>query len=125
MLKKILLLSVGGACGTLCRYWLSGAAQRLAGTSFPFGTFAVNMFGCFLFGAVWGYMENRIGLGGDLRLLILSGFMGAFTTFSTYMFETANLVKFSQYLLAGANVAGQSFAGLTLVFVGIALGRML
>ncbi|WP_147821615.1 fluoride efflux transporter CrcB [Salidesulfovibrio onnuriiensis] len=125
MLKKILLLSAGGACGTLCRYWLSGVAQRLAGTNFPAGTFAVNMLGCFLFGTVWGYMENRIGLGGDLRLLLLSGFMGAFTTFSTYMFETANLVKLSQYLQATLNIAGQSVAGLILVLLGIALGRML
>lgn len=125
MVKKILLLAFGGACGTLCRYWLSGVAQRLFGTGFPVGTFAVNMLGCLLFGAVWGYFENRIGLGGDLRLLLLTGFMGAFTTFSTYMFETASLVKFSQYFQAVANVAGQSVAGLVLVMVGIALGRLL
>ncbi len=125
MLKKIILLSMGGACGTLCRYWLSGVVQRLAGTNFPFGTFAVNILGCFLFGTIWGYMENRIGLGGDLRLLILSGFMGAFTTFSTYMFETATLVKFTQYFQAAANIAGQSVAGLVLVLAGIAIGRIL
>ena len=125
MLTKILYLSLGGACGTLSRYWLSGAAQRLAGGTFPAGTFAVNMFGCLLFGAVWGFFENRLLPGSEIRLLVLTGFMGAFTTFSTYMFETAELVKYSQMATALLNVVGQSIAGLALVFAGIALGRLL
>ncbi|ADU62826.1 MAG: fluoride efflux transporter CrcB [Pseudodesulfovibrio sp.] len=122
---KILYLSLGGAAGTLSRYWLSGVAQRLAGTAFPLGTFMVNMAGCLFFGAVWGYFENRLLPGSGLRILALSGFMGAFTTFSTYMFETAELVKFGQYALALLNVVGQSLAGLALVLLGIALGRLL
>jgi len=125
MLTKCIYLSLGGAAGTLSRYWLSGAVQRLAGTAFPFGTFAVNLLGCLLFGAVWGFFENRLLPGSGVRLLVLTGFMGAFTTFSTYMFETAELVKFSQLALALANVVGQSLAGLTLVLCGIALGRLI
>jgi len=125
MLTKILYLSAGGAAGTLSRYYLSGVAQRLAGGSFPLGTFAVNMFGCLLFGAVWGFFENRLLVGSELRLLALTGFMGAFTTFSTYMFETAELVKYGQMAMALLNVGGQSVAGLALVLVGIALGRLL
>ncbi|MGE4194736.1 MAG: fluoride efflux transporter CrcB [Pseudodesulfovibrio sp.] len=125
MLTKILYLSLGGAAGTLSRYWLSGVAQRLAGGSFPAGTFAVNMAGCLLFGAVWGFFENRLLPGSGVRLLVLTGFMGAFTTFSTYMFETASLVKFGQIAMAMANVVGQSVAGLILVLAGIALGRLL
>jgi CrcB protein len=125
MLTKILYLSLGGAAGTLSRYWLSGVAQRIAGVSFPFGTFAVNMLGCLLFGAVWGFFENRILLGSELRLLVLTGFMGAFTTFSTYMFETAELVKFGQMAMGLLNIVGQSVVGLILVFAGIMLGRIL
>lgn len=125
MLTKILYLSIGGAAGTLSRYWLSGVAQRLAGGSFPFGTFAVNMLGCLFFGAVWGYFENRLLPGSEVRLLALTGFMGAFTTFSTYMFETAGLVKYGQLAMALLNVVGQSVAGLVLVLAGIALGRLL
>ncbi|AMK13002.1 chromosome condensation protein CrcB [Pseudodesulfovibrio indicus] len=124
-MTKILYLSLGGAAGTLSRYWLSGVAQRLAGGSFPAGTFAVNMAGCLLFGAVWGFFENRLLPGSGVRLLVLTGFMGAFTTFSTYMFETASLVKFGQIAMAMANVVGQSVAGLILVLAGIALGRLL
>lgn len=125
MLTKILYLSLGGAAGTLSRYWLSGVAQRLAGGSFPAGTFAVNMAGCLLFGAVWGFFENRMLPGSEVRLLVLTGFMGAFTTFSTYMFETASLVKYGQIAMAMANVVGQSVAGLALVLAGMALGRLL
>jgi CrcB protein len=122
---KFLYLSLGGAAGTVSRYWLSGVAQRLSGGGFPLGTFAVNIVGCLLFGAVWGYFENRLLPGSEMRLLALTGFMGAFTTFSTYMFETAELVKFGQYAMALLNVVGQSVAGLVLVLAGIALGRLL
>ncbi|MBI9080623.1 MAG: fluoride efflux transporter CrcB [Pseudodesulfovibrio sp.] len=125
MLTKILYLSVGGTAGTLSRYWLSGVAQRLAGSSFPIGTVTVNLFGCLLFGAVWGFFENRMLPGSEVRLLVLTGFMGAFTTFSTYMFETAELVKYGQMAMALLNVVGQSVAGLVLVLAGIALGRLL
>ena len=125
MLTKYLYIALGGAAGSISRYWLSGAAQRLAGSAFPFGTFAVNLLGCLLFGAVWGFFENRLLPGSEVRLLVLTGFMGAFTTFSTYMFETAELVKFGQMALAAANVVGQSLAGLALVLCGIALGRLL
>jgi len=125
MLTKLLYLSLGGAAGTMSRYWLSGVAQRLAGGSFPLGTFAVNALGCLLFGAVWGFFENRMLPGSEIRLLVLTGFMGAFTTFSTYMFETAELVKYGQMLTALLNVVGQSIVGLILVLAGIALGRLL
>lgn len=125
MLTKLIYLSLGGAAGTLSRYWLSGVAQRLAGSAFPYGTFAVNILGCLLFGTVWGFFENRLLPGSEVRLLVLTGFMGAFTTFSTYMFETAELVKFGQMALALVNVVGQSLAGLALVMLGIALGRLL
>lgn len=125
IINKFIMLGIGGAAGTLARYGLSGLVQRLIGTSFPIGTFAVNMLGCLFFGALWSYFENRIGLGSELRLMVLTGFMGAFTTFSTYMFETATLVQPAQYFMAGLNVIGQSVLGLVLVFAGLALGRML
>jgi len=125
MMKKMLLIAAGGAAGSICRYYAAGLAQRLAGTGFPTGTFAVNMVGCLLFGAVWGFFENRIGLGGDLRLLVLTGFLGAFTTFSTFMFESAQLVKASQVAMAALNIGGQAAVGLLLVFGGMTLGRLL
>ena len=73
---------------------LSGLVQRLAGERFPLGTMAVNLLGCLLFGFVWGYLEGRVGLSPQTRTIVLTGFMGAFTTFSTYAFETVTLVRF-------------------------------
>ncbi len=125
MIRKILILTLSGAAGTLCRYGLAGFVQRLSGSDFPFGTFAVNMAGCLLFGLVWGLLENRAGFSGEWRLAALTGFMGAFTTFSTYMFETSALLRLGQTALALANVAGQSLLGLGLVLAGTALGRLL
>lgn len=121
---KLLYLSLGGAAGTLSRYWLSGLAQRLAGTAFPLGTFMVNMLGCLFFGAVWGYFENRLLPGSGLRILALTGFMGAFTTFSTLMFETAMLLQDSEWLLAAANLGVQNFIGLLAIFLGLFAGRL-
>ncbi len=63
--------------------------------------------------------------GSEIRILVLTGFMGAFTTFSTYMFETAELVKYGQMAMAMLNIIGQSVAGLVLILAGIALGRLL
>lgn len=125
MLMKILFLCAGGAAGTLSRYYLSGLVQRMAGSPFPLGTFAVNMLGCLAFGFVWGWFENRIYPDSEVRLFVLTGFMGAFTTFSTYMFEAAELVKLDQIAMALLNVVGQSVTGFILVFVGIGLGRLL
>ena len=123
MWQKLAWLALAGALGTLTRYAISGWTQRLAGESFPWGTLAVNMAGCFLFGFVWALAEDRLVISGETRFLILTGFMGAFTTFSTYAFETADQLRESQWLLATANVAAQTVGGLVLVLAGLALGR--
>ncbi len=84
-------LCFAGAAGTLARYGLAGLMQRLLGESFPWGTLTVNALGCFLFGVVWMLAEDRLVISGQTRFVILTGFMGAFTTFSTFAFETAAL----------------------------------
>ncbi|OGQ60554.1 MAG: chromosome condensation protein CrcB [Deltaproteobacteria bacterium RIFCSPLOWO2_02_FULL_53_8] len=122
---KILLIALAGALGTLARWWISGAAQKAAGGVFPWGTFAVNMLGCFLFGAIWSAAEERMLIGPVARIVILSGFMGAFTTFSSYMFETAALMRDSQWLYAFGNIALQNITGIIFIALGFALGRAL
>src|SRR5690349_844226 len=91
-MKRLLLLGATGAVGTLARYWLSGIVQRIAGAGFPWGTLVVNGLGCFVFGFVWTLAEDRLLIGGQTRLILLVGFMGAFTTFSTYIFETQQML---------------------------------
>ena len=123
-LQRLGLLAVTGAIGTLARYWLGGLVYRVCGTGFPWGTFTVNVLGCFLFGVVWVLAEERLLIKGETRFVILTGFMGAFTTFSTFAFETHQLVRDSEWLLAAGNVIGQVALGFLGLFVGIALGRL-
>lgn len=125
MVQKIVLLGLAGAVGTLTRYGVSGVVQRMASISFPLGTFLVNLSGCLLFGLVFGLFEERIGLPGELRFLILTGFMGAYTTFSSYMFESVTLLQHGQWLAAALNIIGQTVAGVALTIAGLALGKML
>ncbi len=125
MVRRILLLSVLGVLGTLSRYWLSGAVQRLTGAGFPWGTLAVNAIGCFLFGVVWSLAEERLLISGETRLIVLVGFMGAFTTFSTYAFETGQMLLASEWLLGSVNFILENAAGLAMLILGIALGRSL
>lgn len=125
VLAQIGWLSLAGAAGTLARFGLSGLVQRAAGGTFPWGTATVNALGCFLFGVVWMAAEERLVISGETRLVILSGFMGAFTTFSTFAFETAALLRDAQWIAAGVNFAGQNLLGLALMFAGLAVGRWL
>jgi CrcB protein len=124
-MRTVTLLAIAGALGTLARYGLAVAVQRLHGTPFPWGTFSVNIVGAFLFGLLWSLAEQRTFLSGDTRLILLTGFMGAFTTFSTFMFESSQLLRDTEWLLAAGNLGGQIIIGLVAIFAGLALGRLL
>jgi CrcB protein len=125
IVEKIIGIAVAGALGSLARYWLGGLVQQHFNGGFPAGTFAVNIVGSFLFGVVWTLAEERMVISAETRTVILVGFMGAFTTFSTFMFETGTLMRDSQWLLAIGNVAAQVIVGLIGLFLGLALGRSL
>ncbi|VAW38346.1 Fluoride ion transporter CrcB [hydrothermal vent metagenome] len=122
-MKTIIFLAIGGTAGTLLRYWLSVLVQSTSKGTLPIGTFTVNMLGCFLFGAVWSLAEGRIVLSPHMRLLILVGFMGAFTTFSTFAFESGSLLRETQFTAAIINILAQNVVGIIVLLAGIALGR--
>lgn len=122
--QRVALLALFGAAGTISRYFLHLFVQRMHGTQFPWGTFAVNALGCLAFGIVWGLAEHRALVGPQTRLFVLVGFMGAFTTFSSYAFETAQLIETGRWLWASGNLVLQNAVGISLVFVGIALGKL-
>jgi len=124
-LHKLVLIALAGAAGTLARYFLGGLVQRLYGGAFPWGTFAVNISGTFLFGFVWSLAEERLVISGEARAVVLVGFMGAFTTFSTFMFETGELLRDSQFALAFGNIALQNVVGIIFLILGLAAGRLL
>jgi CrcB protein len=120
-----LWIGFAGGLGALARYGMTGLVQRLLGTGFPYGTFVVNMLGSFLFGLIWSLAEGRLVLTPQTRTILLTGFMGAFTTFSTFMYETGGLMQDSQWTLAFGNVALQIIVGLICLFAGLALGQLL
>lgn len=120
--QKILWLAAAGAVGTLARYGLGGLVQRWLGEGFPWGTMVINVLGCFAFGVVWS-MWDRGAISDEMHIIILIGFMGAFTTFSTYMFETSRMVQDREFLVMALNLLGQNVVGFACLFLGIALGR--
>ena len=124
MVQKLLWLSLAGAVGTLTRYGLAGVVHRISGVSFPWGTLTVNVFGCFVAGVLWTLFENRWPLSGETRVLVLVGFMGAFTTFSAFILETGELVRSAEWMHAAANVLLQNGLGFAALVSGAALGRM-
>jgi len=126
MTQKLLLLFLAGGAGTLTRYGLDGLVQRLSGaTSFPWGIAAVNLVGCFLFGLVSAMAAERGLISTEARIILLVGFMGAFTTFSTLIGETGGFLGDGQWFYAAANFALQNAGGLILYFLGSAAGRAL
>ncbi|NIA13840.1 MAG: chromosome condensation protein CrcB [Nitrospiraceae bacterium] len=124
MFQKLLLLAAAGGLGTLSRYGLAGLVQRLAGAEFPWGTWVINVLGCFIAGALATLFENRINITPDTRIVIMVGFVGAFTTFSTFMLETGRLFNDAEWLRAFGNLALHNVIGLAALFAGLAVGRM-
>jgi CrcB protein len=125
MWQRLVLVAFAGALGTLARYGLSGFVQRMAGGPFPFGTLAVNMIGCFLFGVIWTLADERLVISQDSRVVMLGGFMGAFTTFSTFIFDTGHFARQSEWMMATGNIVIQIVVGMVFLFLGITMGRIL
>ena len=123
MLNKLILIALAGAVGTLARYWVSGLSYRVLGENFAYGTLAVNVIGSLAFGVVWTLAEERMAISVLTRTVILAGFMGAFTTFSTFAFETMNYLRDSQYLLAFLNISSNCVLGFGAIIVGFWIGR--
>ena len=123
-LQGVLMLALAGAAGTLARYGLSRLVQGWAGTSFPWGTWTVNILGSFLFGLVWSLASERRLLDERTRIIILAGFMGAFTTFSTFAFETTLFVRDSHWGLALVNSGAQVIVGVIAMLLGLATARL-
>jgi len=122
---KLMLLAFAGALGTLARFGLSGAVNRLTEAVFPWGTLAVNSLGCLIVGILYSFFDSRLTISDDTRSLVFVGFMGAFTTFSAFALETGNLLKTTNYLMAASNVFLQLMIGVAMVFAGMFLGRLL
>lgn len=122
---KYLLIAVGGASGALARYILGGIINNKLGPGFPYGTLVINISGSFILGLFMTLGTERFLISPNWRLLIAIGFLGAYTTFSTFSYETMTLLADGSIMRAGLNVVASVFIGLLACWVGILIGRMI
>lgn len=122
---KILAVGLFGALGAVARFGVYGIVRHMGWHGFPWATFTVNMLGCLLFGAFVSVAEHRIEVSDVTKVAILVGFMGSFTTFSTFALDGSALLREGQLLLATLYIGGQNVLGVTFIFLGLYSGRYL
>jgi fluoride exporter len=122
-LIKYLMVGLGGFLGTIARFWVGGYVYSRLGTKFPYGTFVINMTGSFVIGLSVTILTEKTHLNANWRYLIPIGFIGAYTTFSTFEYETLAAVRDGQLLIGGLNVVLSVVIGFICVWLGIVLGR--
>lgn len=118
-----ILAGIGGFIGSAGRYALSGVVHRILPAGFPWGTLVVNVLGCFVIGILGGLSEERGLLTADTRTFLMIGVLGGFTTFSSFGFETLQLLRDGQLATAFGNVALQLILGLVAAWIGFAIAR--
>jgi CrcB protein len=120
----LLVVGLGGAGGAIARYLVGGWVQSLSGTFFPWGTFVVNLTGSFALGFVLVWLQSTVATP-ELRALIAIGFLGSFTTFSTFSYEALSMLRDGQWWQATGYTAGSVAVGLIAVALGAGLAALL
>lgn len=122
-LKSLLLIMCGGGLGAVSRYSVGLLAMRFWGHHFPWGTLMVNLAGCFLAGLIYGLAERARWITPELRLLLITGYLGAFTTFSAFALETINTARAGLMQQSLTNILVNTLGGIALAFLGIWLAQ--
>lgn len=124
-MQKYLLIAVGGAFGSIARYWVGSAIAGRIGIKFPYGTLLVNISACLIIGFTMTYLGKRADLSPAWRFLVPIGFIGAYSTFSTYEWETLSTLRSGAFALAALYAVGSLILGLAAVWGGAALAESL
>lgn len=121
---KLFLIGLAGFIGTISRYWMSGVVAKRYGETFPLGTLAVNLLGCFLVGLLFYLLQERFLVNQTVRTVVLIGFLGGFTTFSSFGLQTFTLLQDGQFGLAALNLTASNVVGMLLVWAGYTLAKI-
>ena len=122
-LSKVIAVGLGGFLGAVSRYWVSGLAQKLS-DRFPFGTLTVNLIGSFILGVLATLFLEKVIVNQELRLFLLVGLLGAFTTYSTFSLETINLLRGGAWLFASLNIIANVMGTLIAVWAGMGIAKL-
>jgi fluoride exporter len=120
---RAIWIGVAGFFGAVSRYWLDGWISRLTGGGFPWGTFVVNMTGCFLIGALTALLTERLLPHPTIRIAVTVGFLGAYTTFSTFAYESLRQIQDGAVGMALANIGASVIVGIIAAWIGVMVGR--
>lgn len=120
-LRSMLMVAMGGAVGSAMRYLTSKVMQDWLPNAFPYGTFVVNLLGCLAIGILYGLIDQNMLGNNHLKLLLITGFCGGFTTFSTFSHESLSLVQQGHLSYAVLYVGGSVCLGMIMVLIGIKL----
>jgi CrcB protein len=124
-LQKYLLIAVGGALGSIARYWVGSTISGRIGAKFPYGTFVINITACVIIGFTLTYLSKRADLNPAWRYLFPVGFIGAYSTFSTYEWETLSTLRSGAFALGALYALGSLVLGLAAVWAGTALADLI
>lgn len=124
MLRQLIWVALGGALGSVARFAVQKALALKYTTAFPWGTFAVNIIGCFIIGAMWALSVKSAAFSDNLKLFLMTGLCGGFTTFSAFSIESINLLREGKFSLFLAYTSGSFLLGLAATFAAIKLFRL-
>lgn len=122
---EFLLIGIGGALGSIARYWGAGFATRALNLAFPSGTLAVNVIGSFLMGLAFVVIIERLGAPNRASLFVMTGFLGGFTTFSAFSLDAIQLLSADRFGAAALYIGSSVILSLAALFLGIIIARSL